>query len=326
MKAYRFNAVYNDILLCEFLISDTSDFNFLAQNLCNSMKATYKKGCVYVYTKKKRHLWDRETRLFSKGLSKPLNELSLRSGKKILVAFDEKDSEGIEIQYMLKSQIDKPASSKKARTSKKQFEIISLNELLSAEQLSKMGLQPVDAKTRKTATSKDQPELNTNRKKPKNVKKDKTTKKASEVADENANEQSKVVTAERKISVNSSFDEDFVDNTQDQEAQFDFDEETMKDFETNDYIDEEDDEEAPDEFSSDGTEDEEENLDETLEDIEDDEFSYDDNSYDDDLYPDDDEDFMEKYDKIDDEEDFFQRDDYEYYYEDEQDDDDYDKY
>ena len=223
MKAYRFNAVYNDILLCEFLISDTSDFNFLAQNLCNSIKAAYKKDCVYVYTKKKRQRWDKETRLFSEGLSKPLNELSLRSGKKILVTFDEKALEGIEIQYMLKSQIDKPVSSKKAKTSKNQFEIITLNALLRVNQLAEMGLVPNDTKTRKTATSKDQPELKKNKKKPKNVKKDKTTKKTSELTDENANEQAKVVTAERKMSVNRSFDEDFVDNTQDQDAQFDFD-------------------------------------------------------------------------------------------------------
>ena len=337
MKAYRFNAVYDDILLCEFLISDTSDFNFLAQNLCKSIKAEYKKDCIYVYTKKKRQLWEKDTRLFLDGLNKPLNELSLRSGRKILVTFDEKTLQGIEIQYMLKCQFDKPESSKKTNSTTNQFEILILNKLLNQNQLYKIGLIPTDTKARKTnisETSKDQPESKKNKKNkknPKNIKKNKISEKDSEFDAEELKKQVIVETVERKLSVNRSFDEDFVDNMQDLEAQFDFDVETMLDFNSNNYtdeVDEEDDEEVPDDFSSDDSSTDDENLEETLDDIEDEEYIYNDDAYDDDddLYPEDDEDFMEKYDKIDDEEEFFQRDDYEYYYEDDQDDDDYDKY
>ena len=329
-KAYRFNAVYNDILLCEFLISETSDFNFLAQNLCESINAVCNKDSVCVYTKKKRHSWDEDTRLFLDGLNKPLNAIIMRTGKKILVEFGKKASEGIEIQYMAKSQINKPSSSKKPKTASNQFEIVTLHKFLNKRQMSKLGLVQADVNVEKTTiseTSKKKPGVKTSQKKPRRDVKAKNIEKASELDSKEAKIPAIIETVESKMSINRSFDEDFIDNLQDKEAEFDFDEETTQDFDSNDVVDEEDDDEAPDDFTADTSDDDDENLEETLDDIENDEYSYDDNAYDDDdLYPDDDEDFMENYDKIDDEEEFFQRDDYELYYDDEQDDDDDDKY
>ncbi|MCD4656976.1 MAG: hypothetical protein K8S87_05470 [Planctomycetes bacterium] len=329
MKAYRFNAVYNDILLCEFLISDTSDFNFLAQNLCESINAAFEKDRICVFTKKKRHSWDKDSKLYLDGLNTPLNELAMRTGKKFLVTFNEKATEGIEIQYMLRSQFSKPLSSKKLKSASSLFEIETFHKHPNKRQLLKLGLVSTNVNSRKkpnSETSSNLPGAKNSKNIPKRNKK--TNKKSAKFDREDVDAPEFIETTESKISVNRSFDEDFIDNSQDQEAQFDYVEETMQEFDNNNYTDEEDDDDAPEDFTADSSDDDDENLDETLDDIEDDEYSYDDDSYDDeDLYPEDDEDFMENYDNIDEEEeDFFQRDDYELYYDDEQDDDDDDKY